>query len=131
MKLNPSLLAVAAGLSAVVLSGCVVTERTSYYRDERRPYGPGPDRVVVVDDQPRGNVVVVHRAAPAPLVERVPGRPGPDFIWVPGYWAARGDDWYWVGGHYERPPRAGAIWVQPRYAPRSQNEVEFSLGFWR
>jgi hypothetical protein len=125
MKMNAPMLAALAGLSASFLAGCVITTGT-YVRDDRRPYY-GPPGPVVVEERP----VIVHRPPPPMIVERIGPRPGPEVVWVPGYYAARGDDWFWVPGHYERPPRPGAVWVEPRYERRSPTEVHFSLGFWR
>ena len=124
MKINARILAAVAGLSATFLAGCVVTGSV---RDDRRPYY-GPPGPPVVVEQP---VVIVRREPPPMIVERMPPRPGPDVVWVPGYYAAGGDQWVWVRGHYERPPRPGAVWVEPRYERRSPTEVHFSLGFWR
>jgi hypothetical protein len=121
MKMHSVLTIAAAGMAAMLLSGCVVTGRT-YYRESDRP---------VLVQRPRGDVIIVHRAPPAPLVERVPRSPGREYVWVPGYWTSHGDDWVWVGGHYERPPRPGAVWVEPRYDRHGQTDVEFSLGFWK
>ena len=31
----------------------------------------------------------------------VPTSPGPDYVWMPGYWTVGiGGGWVWVGGHY-------------------------------
>ncbi|WP_156374388.1 YXWGXW repeat-containing protein [Pseudorhodoferax sp. Leaf274] len=43
---------------------------------------------------------VVVREVPAPLVEVIPGPPGPGMHWVPGHWAWRDGNWRWMGGHY-------------------------------
>ena len=155
MKMNSILPVIAAGLAAAILSGCVITERT-YVREDRRPYPPErpviveapppavvvaqpqpavvvaqPQPAVVVAQAPPPNVIIVHRAPPPLIVERIPPRPGPEVVWIPGYYVARGESWVWVAGHYERPPRPGAVWVAPRYENRSPTEVHFSLGFWR
>ena len=125
MNMNAPLLAAIAALSATFLAGCVITGAT-YVHEDRRPYY-GPPGPVVVEERP----LIVRREPPPMIVERIPPRPGPEVIWVPGYYAARGDEWFWVPGHYERPPRPGAVWVEPRYERRSPTEVHFSLGFWR
>jgi len=125
-------------IASAVMSGCVVTgevhERRPVYYEERPAYvAPQPVYVqpqpVYVQPQPT-QVVVVRRPVPAPLVEAVPARPGPDFVWVGGYWEPRGDDWAWHRGGWSRPPRSGAVWVEPRHENRGDH-VEFSLGFWR
>ena len=63
---------------------------------------------------------------PPPRVVRVlPESPGPEFVWVPGYWNWVGGRWVWVEGHWERPPHPHAVWVGP--------VVDFRLhrGHWR
>jgi len=58
-------------------------------------------------------------------VERRPIAPGPDFVWIDGYWFADGRHWRWHGGYWTRPPYAGAGWVGPRY-----EGGRFYAGYW-
>ena len=63
---------------------------------------------------------------PAPRVIRNrPRVPGPEYIWVDGYWFANGRKWKWHDGYWTRPPFAGAHWVTPRY-----EGGRFFEGFW-
>jgi len=63
---------------------------------------------------------------PAPRVVRVhPRAPGPDYIWIDGYWYADGRRYRWHDGYWTRPPYAGARWVGPRY-----EGGQFFAGFW-
>ncbi|HVW11359.1 MAG TPA: YXWGXW repeat-containing protein [Bryobacteraceae bacterium] len=65
-------------------------------------------------------------APPPPRVLRVhPRQPGPDFIWVDGYWYAEGGRWVWHQGYWTRPPYAGATWIAPRY-----EGGRFFAGYW-
>ena len=112
-SLFKSILLLATG--AVLVSGCVVRERTVY----RRPYAP-----VVVDQE-----VVVDGAPPPVVVETQTISPGPDFIWIGGVWAWHGR-WVWEGGHWGRPPHPGAVWVAHRYEYRNGVHV-FIRGGWR
>lgn len=50
---------------------------------------------------------------PAPRAYRVPARPGPDYVWVEGYWFPQGKQYKWHNGYWTRPPYAGAYWVAP------------------
>ena len=50
---------------------------------------------------------------PAPRAYRVPSRPGPEYVWVEGYWYPAGSRYAWHEGYWTRPPYAGAYWVQP------------------
>jgi len=52
---------------------------------------------------------------PAPLAYRVPPMPGPDFVWVEGYWYPQGRRYVWHDGYWTRPPYEGAYWVAPYY----------------
>jgi hypothetical protein len=63
---------------------------------------------------------------PPPRVIRVqPPRPGPDYMWVDGYWFADGGRYRWHDGYWTRPPYGGARWVSPRY-----ESEHFYGGYW-
>lgn len=70
------------------------------------------------------------RIGPPPAVrtENRPPRPGPDFIWVRGYWYPDpdGDGHYaWHNGYWTRPPYEGANWVPPH-----RENGMFYDGYW-
>src|ERR1700674_5005512 len=50
---------------------------------------------------------------PPPRAYRVPLRPGPDYVWVEGYWYPEGSRYRWHDGYWTRPPYDGAYWVDP------------------
>jgi hypothetical protein len=52
---------------------------------------------------------------PAPRVYRVAPRPGPEFLWVEGYWYPEGRRYKWHDGYWTRAPYDGAYWVEPYY----------------
>jgi hypothetical protein len=63
---------------------------------------------------------------PAPRVVRVlPARPGPDFLWIEGYWYPVGNHYKWHDGYWTRPPYEGAHWVAPRH-----DGQQFFEGHW-
>ena len=63
---------------------------------------------------------------PAPRVVRVqPSRPGPDFVWIEGYWYPVGKHYKWHKGYWTRPPYEGARWVGPRH-----DGEQFYIGYW-
>jgi WXXGXW repeat (2 copies) len=65
-------------------------------------------------------------APPPPRVVRVqPARPGPDWVWIEGYWYPVGKKYHWHEGYWTRVPYAGAHWVGPRY-----EGGQFFAGFW-
>jgi hypothetical protein len=63
---------------------------------------------------------------PEPRAVRVlPRRPGPEFVWVEGYWYPDHKRYRWHDGYWTRPPYEGARWVEPRY----EREV-YVVGYW-
>jgi hypothetical protein len=63
---------------------------------------------------------------PAPrVVHATPARPGPDFVWVEGYWYPSGKHYVWHDGYWTRTPYAGARWVAPRY-----ESEHYYAGYW-
>ena len=73
---------------------------------------------------------VVAPAAPPPLqVEVAPVPPGPDYVWMPGYWSWNGA-WVWVGGNYVVRPRPHAVWVGGHWTRHGRGYVWIG-GHWR
>ena len=65
-------------------------------------------------------------APPPPRIVKVrPVAPGPDFLWVEGYWYPVGGHYKWHDGYWTKPPYVGAHWVAPRHDGR-----QFFAGFW-
>jgi hypothetical protein len=64
-------------------------------------------------------------APPPPRVVAVPVSPGPNFVWVEGYWYPVGNHYKWHAGYWSRPPYVGARWV----APHHDGERYFA-GYW-
>src|SRR5579864_2845806 len=63
---------------------------------------------------------------PPPRVVRVrPRAPGPDFVWVEGYWYPGGNRYRWHNGYWTRPPYAGARWIAPHH-----DGERFFEGYW-
>jgi hypothetical protein len=67
---------------------------------------------------------VVAQPPPAPQVEAVPVAPGPEYVWMPGYWSIGiGGGWAWVGGHYGVRPRPHAVWAPGHWGPHARGYV--------
>jgi hypothetical protein len=65
-------------------------------------------------------------APPPPRVVAVrPVAPGPDYIWVDGYWYPVEGHYRWHEGYWTRPPYAGARWSGPRH-----DGERFYNGYW-
>lgn len=73
--------------------------------------------------------VIVPEPPPAPVVERVYVSPGPEFVWVGGYWGWGGGSWAWTSGRWCRPPYGHSVWVAPHCINRGGTSVWIS-GYW-
>jgi hypothetical protein len=63
---------------------------------------------------------------PPPRVVRVlPRRPGPEWVWIEGYWYPVGRRYQWHSGYWTRLPYPGARWIGPRY-----ERGQFFGGYW-
>jgi hypothetical protein len=74
---------------------------------------------------------VIRVAPPPPVRVGVVGvAPAPGYVWMGGYQSWNGTRYVWVAGRWVRPPRAGVIWVSPRYVHSGGGWV-FYKGYWR
>ena len=72
------------------------------------------------------NIGIQIGAPPPPrVVVEQPVAPGPEFVWIEGYWYPVGHKYKWHEGYWTRPPYAGARWVSPRHDGRM-----FFAGYW-
>jgi hypothetical protein len=63
---------------------------------------------------------------PAPRVVVVqPPRPGPEHVWIEGYWYPVGRQYKWHAGYWTQVPYEGARWVAPRHDGQM-----FYNGYW-
>ena len=60
---------------------------------------------------------IVSTAPPPPRHEVVPA-PRTGWVWAPGHWQVRGDDYTWVEGHWVRD-RQGYEYREPRWVQRA------------
>lgn len=59
--------------------------------------------------------VHIGQPPPPPRVYRVPPQPGPDYVWVEGYWYPQGHRYRWHDGYWTRAPYPDAYWISPYY----------------
>src|SRR5262249_24552376 len=112
-------------ISLISSLGCVLALSASSTASAQVSVGvvigrPAPARVVA-EEAARALEVgapppVVIEAPPPPRVYHVAPRPGPEFVWVEGYWYPQGRRYLWHDGYWTRPPYAGAYWVEPYYS---------------
>jgi hypothetical protein len=74
--------------------------------------------------------VIVQVAPPAAVVERPVPRPGPNYVWTPGYYRWDGHAHVWVAGSWLVPPRPHAHWVAHHWVHRHDGWVLVE-GRWR
>jgi len=66
---------------------------------------------------------------PSPRYERRPPRPGPDYVWVSGFWNWDGARWGWVSGRWEVAAAPDAYWIGARCV-RSERGYIYEPGHW-
>lgn len=67
---------------------------------------------------------------PGPKPETIPPQPSPAYVWQPGYWDWRNDQFTWANGHWDLPPRQNVVWVPTHWETRDGRWVLVS-GYWR
>jgi hypothetical protein len=58
-------------------------------------------------------------------------RPGPDYIWIDGFWDGAPGHYVWVSGHWDRPPRRGVRWHAPHWERDHGGHYSLVRGEWR
>jgi hypothetical protein len=74
--------------------------------------------------------IFVRFGPPPPPREVIAVRPGPRYVWVPGYYRYTGRHYGWVKGYWAKPPRPHARWVPGYWTPRRGGHVWVG-GYWR
>lgn len=72
--------------------------------------------------------VYVRDEPPPPQVEVRPVAPGPNAVWIDGYWRWAHGRYIWVPGHWERHPKG--TWVPGHWDKRPRGHV-WVPGHWR
>lgn len=110
---------------AVMVGGGLMAQ-SRYDRYDDRYNDPYDD----YDGRDYGGAMSVYNAPPPPPPPvyggfRRPACPGPNFIWVDGFWNWRGSRYSWVSGYWAARPHARAFWVGPRY-----DRGRYFSGYW-
>ena len=73
----------------------------------------------------------VDAPPPPPRPEVVVGvSPGPDYVWIGGYWDGAPGHYVWVSGHWDRPPHGHADWVAPHWDRDHDGHYHMTKGEW-
>ncbi len=75
----------------------------------------------------RAAVVYVQVGPPTAIVETVPVRPGPGYVWVGGYYNWTGSGYVWVHGHYVRH---GGAWCGGHWRHAYHSGYYWVPGHW-
>jgi hypothetical protein len=70
-------------------------------------------------------------APPPPRVEVQGARPGPEYVWIAGFWDGPPGHYSWSAGHWDRPPHPNAHWTSPHYEKDSGGKFHRVEGGWR
>ncbi|HVP89142.1 MAG TPA: hypothetical protein VMU79_13810 [Casimicrobiaceae bacterium] len=73
--------------------------------------------------------VSVAIAPPVLPVYAQPICPGPNYIWIPGYWAYGPEGYYWVPGTWVIAPYVGALWT-PGWWGWANGLYVWNAGYW-
>ena len=73
----------------------------------------------------------IDAAPPPPPREVIVASPGPEFVWIGGYWDGSPGHYRWVGGRWDRPPHGGARWESPRWERDHDGHYHKVGGGWR
>jgi hypothetical protein len=61
--------------------------------------------------------------------EVVLARPGPEYVWLPGYWTWRDSRYEWMAGQWVVPPHSNAVWIAPHWDTESGG-YRYYEGYW-
>lgn len=88
-----------------------------------------PTGVATVQTPVGASSVVVMQAPPAAQQEVPTARPSTSHVWVPGYWTWRNNQYQWMAGRWDVPPRTGGVWIPPRWQQEGTS-WRFYEGYW-
>src|ERR1700694_5382016 len=129
MNMNTALIRtmMLTGIVAVLAEGCV--ERQVVYVPTSQGQSAAVYQAQPTTNAPNGTVIVAQ-TPPPPQIEVIPVAPGPDYVWIPGYWGWNGGAWIWISGRWVVRPWHGAVWVDGHWARRGHGSIWIG-GHWR
>jgi len=76
--------------------------------------------------------IVLEAPPPPPQRDVIVGeRPGPDYVWIGGYWDGAPGHYAWVGGRWARPPHPHGQWNPPHWDKDRDGHYHQTKGEWR
>jgi hypothetical protein len=77
--------------------------------------------------------IVIDAPPPPPrhevVIER--DRPGPNYVWVDGYWDGAPGHYVWVAGRWDHPPHPNGKWFAPHWDKDRDGHYHMTKGEWR
>jgi hypothetical protein len=74
----------------------------------------------------------IEAPPPPPRPDIVIGvSPGPDYVWIGGYWDGSPGHYTWVGGRWDHPPHAHGQWMAPHWDRGTDGHYHQTKGEWR
>lgn len=67
---------------------------------------------------------------PPPRHEVIIASPGPDFVWIDGYWGGEPGHYVWIPGRWERPPHRHMRWSAPHWDRDHDGHYHMNHGGW-
>jgi hypothetical protein len=110
-------LAVAAVLTPVLITGCIVQPAPVYRTVPQPEYAPPPPQPynpppAYNAPPPADEATEQAYQPPPPLPDyEQPPCPSDGYIWTPGYWHWSPAGYYWVPGTWVEPPAVGLLWT--------------------
>ena len=105
-------------LSLVLLAGTALLTLACGSKVVVTPTPAAPAVASVATPAPQAVVVATVPPSPAAPFEVAAGvSPGPDYVWVAGYYNWVGDHYVWMPGTWVRAPQATAVWIPGRWVP--------------
>jgi hypothetical protein len=117
-------------IGGFVVGGCVEKVYVPQPAPAAAVPPPSGPQVAPPSIEPPEGTLAPEVPPPEPQPEVVVGAPGPDYVWMGGYWNWNGVAWGWLPGRWALPPRHGAIWVGGRWDHRYGRTV-WVRGRWR
>ncbi|MCA1582656.1 MAG: hypothetical protein LC796_14950 [Acidobacteria bacterium] len=75
------------------------------------------------------NVRITTGRPPAPRREVRPARPGPEYVWVGGFYDNDRGRYGWIPGRWERRAAPDAYWIPARYVRTARGTI-YEPGHW-
>ena len=79
---------------------------------------------------PLVSVMFITREPPADRVEVISVRPSEESVWIGGHWSARGNNYAWTPGHWQRPDAGMKDWENGKWV-HEQRGWYYTEGHWR